>query len=146
MRAGAVLCISILALVCGPVSASWVRDKSFNEKARDSDVVLVGRVLARDIRLEGNPNSRAASFEVETVFVDRAGTRSIAVGQRILFVHAFGSVEQDDLTCCDLGNRYLLFLRRVEGRADRFVSANGPHGAYMLERMKPKKSPGKSPE
>ena len=120
------------ALTCASADASWVRDKSFNEKANASDVVLVGRVRERDVRFEGYPNTRAASIEIESVFLERSAPYSLVVGTKILYVHAFGSPEQDDLSCCELGKRYLLFLKRATGREDAYFSTNGPYSAYRL--------------
>jgi hypothetical protein len=118
---------------CASVDASWVRDKSFDEKAKASDVVLVGRILERDIKFEGYPNTRAVSVQVETVFLERPGGRGISVGEKITFVHSFGSPEQDDDTCCESGKTYLFFLKRAEGPAHGYLSANGAFGAYRLD-------------
>ena len=127
MARGAIVLL-VLLVTAGHVSANHVPELSLEEKARRSDLVVIGRV--ETTRPE---NLRGGSYEYARVHVDRALKGKPPDHLDVL---SKGMTAELDPDCCEAGKVYLFFLMK-EKQSERFVSANGPYGIYPIPEDRP---------
>jgi hypothetical protein len=127
MARGAIVLLVLLVTV-GDLSANEVRDISLEKKARQSDLVVIGRV--ESTRPENLPGG---TFEYARVHVDQ-----VLKGKPPdrLDVLTKGSITELDPDCCEVGNVYLFFLVK-EKWPNRFESVHGRYGIYLIPRDRP---------
>lgn len=102
-----------------------LQDVSFAEKYDLSDVILVGRVVssAQKVQFEGR-GRRSVKFLPELTMKGKLA------GEFELFIS--GAFSDLNFKCCVPGEKYLLFLHRVDDR--HYVSVRGRYGVYKLAR------------
>jgi len=93
------------------------RDVSFDQKARDADLVIIGRVVST----EGGP--QYARVKATTVLKGRTP-------EAIKFVVETGISEMDPYCCTEVGRSYLFFLHRLKNGA--FESVRGHFGVFPI--------------
>jgi len=92
---------------------------SLEEKVAQSDVVLIGRVVAM------RPENRVETYATVKVVEVLKGT----VKGNVRFL-AKGGISEMEPDCCDVGANYLFFLKK-DGSGIYFA-VNGRYGVYKL--------------
>lgn len=120
---GNLICIAILSILAPQSSAiaNVLVEHSFQQKMAESDVVIVGTVLAI------NPSNGNRLEETATV-------RAVAVLKgsppHELFVRTQARIAEERPHCCEIGATYTMFLWRTsEGN---FASVNGRYGLVRI--------------
>jgi hypothetical protein len=117
------MALLVLLVTARDLSANQVTELSLEQKARRSDLVVIGRVEST------RPGSnRERAFEYARVHVDR-----VLKGKPPdhLDVLSKGSIAELDPDCCEIGKVYLFFLMKEKG-IKGFESVNGPYGIYPI--------------
>lgn len=127
-----ILCFALLALASGPdfAVARSIRDLNTQEKIDSSDIVVIGKVLRVGIvgRFE---YERFAEMEIISSSSQKARRTKILLKYK-------GAIAEEDLDCCVIGGRYLIFVvRRSDGPG--YESVNGRNGVYRLDHRLPRR-------
>jgi hypothetical protein len=106
------------------VLANQVKEMSLEEKSAKSDLVIIGQVEELDCcaSAEGSRMERLAAVRVETSL---KGGRKEQVKVRYR-----SGIAEFDPDCCELGKRYVFFLKL--GRDGIYQSVNARFGIYAV--------------
>ena len=110
--------LGLVLTASGSVGANALTMKTMDQMVKESDVILIGKV-------------------VELSHFER--TQGLAIVESISFIKGSGSIKliyktgisELDPDCCELGKRYLFFLRRQPD--GHFVTVGGRQGAIAAE-------------
>lgn len=111
-----------------PVVANIVVEPTFEEKWRQSQLVVIGTVSAIE---QGGPRGAGstATITVRTVLKGQAS--------ETIVVSTYHPIEEHNPRCCALGSTYIMFLRGP-GTANRFVSVRGSFGMVRVGGPEPR--------
>ena len=117
----------IWATFGGTASAFRLIDQQMSEKFQSADIVVVARAVSspRSVHYKGKDGDvmgHSVSFETESVMKGDAPAK-------FEFLIS-GRIHELNVQCCVTGERYLLYVRKVDGTL--FVSVLGRFGVYRL--------------
>ena len=113
----------ILSAATGAVLANEVREMSLEKKARQSDLVVIGRVMST--RKE---KAKDVTLEYARVRVDKILKGTPPEPLDVLSKDSIAELNPD---CCEIGRAYLFFL--VKAKQSTFASVNGRFGILPLD-------------
>ncbi len=119
MNIAKLIFIAVMLCAQSTVVANQVKELSLEEKSSRSDLVVVGRIERTD-----------ASGGVERVALVHVETRLKGASQGLVKVRYRSGISELDPDCCEIGGRYIFFLR--EGRDGVYQSVNGYFGVYKV--------------
>lgn len=111
--------IAVVLCTQSTVMANQLKELSLEEKSSASDLVIIGRVESIDT---------ATDNRVERVAAVRIESRLKGSVQGLVKVRYRSGISEFDPDCCDLGERYVFFLRA--GHDGVYQSVNGRFGVY----------------
>src|SRR6185369_10795718 len=124
---GLKVCLALLAFfvfAAGTARSFKLMEYSLEEKIRRADVVAVGYAISDSREIDfRNTRDRAARFYLAS-FIKGHGHDEI----ELLLAGTFSDMV---VQCCELGGRYMLFLRRVDD--EHYQSINGHFGVMKIE-------------
>ncbi|WP_413624406.1 hypothetical protein [Luteibacter sp. Lutesp34] len=114
--------LALAALWPGVVLSNQQHEMTLSEKVESSDLVLMASIVAVGDG-ECLAMHRCARLNVATMLKGKA-----PVDMAVLFD---GPIAEENPLCCEVGQTYLLFLKRTKGAY--FQSTNGPFGIYRVK-------------
>ena len=112
------MALGVFLVASGSVYANALTMKTMDQMVQESDVILIGKVV------------ELANFEGREVVAVVENISAIKGSGEIKLIYKTGISELDPY-CCELGKRYLFFLRRQPD--GYFVTVGGRQGAIAAE-------------
>ena len=114
----------IVLMLCSQLAAMalGIKELTLEEKSSRSDLVFIGQAASADAIVKSR---------VEQVALVRIETRLKGSAQGLVKVRYRGSISELDADCCDLGKKYIFFLRL--GRDGIYESVNGRFGILRID-------------
>jgi hypothetical protein len=102
-----------------------VKEFSLEDKAKNSNIVIVGHVVSVT-KLNCPFENTCAEVAIDSVL---KGNEKETI--RVVFD---GVITELNPLCCEVGSHYVFFLKKLSGNV--FESTNGPYGIYKVPETK----------
>lgn len=112
----------LLVSLASASSANVVMEPTFGEKMAESELVIIGTVIAIGSRARGEPGSTATLAVLRTL----KGKSS-----KRITVKTYHPVAELNPRCCERGATYLMFLRQA-AQDGQLASVWGPYGMVRI--------------